>query len=146
MPDSGSMNCFDQADTKLKILAPCFNELLRNENMSYIRTDLSYNHDLTRLVNTENEAKNSKLGLFLKSLNRGALCKNGHKDIWSLDLKSMWMDLLSASVNKKKALIHNSSFRLWMANVHDFYKCNGVDLNDVPGGPKQSNFFHYFFI
>ena len=64
---------------KLNHLAPCFEDLIRNENIAYFRYDLSFDDDLTKMINTTNEAHNSKIGLFLKSLNRTALNKNANK-------------------------------------------------------------------
>ena len=70
-----------QFEEKLKILSPCFNESLNNQNYAYIRQDLSCNNSLTKLINTTNETYDSKLGLFLKSLNKSVLNKYANKDI-----------------------------------------------------------------
>jgi len=64
---------------RLNHLAPCLIDLVKNENIAYFRYDLSFDDDLTKLINTTNEASNSKAGLFLKSLNRSALNKNANK-------------------------------------------------------------------
>lgn len=72
--------------TQLNNLSPCFNDLIKNENLSYYRYDLSFDDDLTKMINTTNEAQNSKLGLFLKSLNRNTLNKNANKGKYKLKL------------------------------------------------------------
>jgi hypothetical protein len=125
---------------RMKMLAPCFNELLNNENLAFIRYDLSSSGDITKLINTSNEALNAKAGLFLKSLNKSALNKNAMKDMWSLAMESMWVDFVSCSSPSSgssdrdgslrahnwplsRSLIQNTTFKLWLVNVYDFYKC-----------------------
>ncbi len=128
---------------RLNHLAPCLNDLVKNENLAYFRYDLSFDDDLTKLINTTNEATNSKNGLFLKSLNRSALNKNANKDLWCINFESMWLDSFSSidsnennttsanniytqyksnNTNENIPLIQNISFKLWLVNVHDFYK------------------------
>jgi len=111
--------------SKLKSLAPCFNDILRNQNLSYLRHDLSSSNNLTKLINTVNEANIPKLGLFLRSLNRNALNKTALKDIWCVDLNGFWLDCCSTKSNcadSKNTLIKDTSFMIWLVNVHDFYK------------------------
>jgi len=73
------LSLWNEKLTKLNHLAPCFKDLIRNENIAYFRYDLSFDDDLTKMINTTTEAHNSKIGLFLKSLNRTALNKNASK-------------------------------------------------------------------
>ena len=123
-----------QFEEKLKILSPCFNESLNNQNYAYIRQDLSCNNSLTKLINTTNETYDSKLGLFLKSLNKSVLNKYANKDIWCIDLKSMWVDICSADPCNKKNLIKNTSFMLWVTNIYDFYKLNNTNYDNITNG------------
>ena len=54
-------------------LAPCFKDITNNENLSFIRCDLSSNNDITKFINTKDIAEGPKTGLFLKSLIKNAL-------------------------------------------------------------------------
>ena len=85
---------------------------------------MSFDDDLTKMVNITNEAKSSRTGLFLKSLNRNALNKNANKDIWCLSFENMWLDFVHTKTvnNETKSLIENTSFKVWFVNVYDFYK------------------------
>ena len=122
---------------RVNSLAPCFNDLLKNENLPYMRYDLSFDDDLTKLINTTSEAFNPKVGLFLKSLNKSALNKNANKDLWTIDLESMWVDFCD-SVNAKTgssenvSLIQNTSFKLWLVNVWDFFKSSPSPTSQEP--------------
>ena len=130
----------NENETRLNSLAPCFMDVLNNKNISYARHDLSYNNDLTKLVNTDKTATHSKLGLFLKSLNRNALNKNANKDVWCVEVKSMWLDCCDSSKtmqdgSDKMSFIRNTSFKLWLVNVHEFYNCQmGIE---AIGGRRQ---------
>jgi hypothetical protein len=115
----------DLPDLKMSLLAPCFRDLLKNENLSYLRYDLSFDGDLTKLINTTNEATNAKLGLFLKSLNKNVLSKNANKDSWSIEFESMWIDFLGDAYSKSTetcSLSQNTSFKIHLVNVWNFYK------------------------
>lgn len=115
----------DVPETKMNLLAPCFRDLLKNENLSYLRYDLSSDGDLTKLINTTNEASNAKLGLFLKSLNKNVLSKNANKDSWSIEFESMWIDFLGNAYSKSSescSLSQNTSFKIHLVNVWNFYK------------------------
>lgn len=83
---------FPVHEPSLHSLAPCFSDLIKNENLPYQRYDLSFDDDLTKLVNTTTQALNTKEGLFLKSLNRNTLNKNASKDVWSFEFESAWVD------------------------------------------------------
>jgi hypothetical protein len=113
-------------DLKIKMLAPCFNDILNNENLQYSRYDLSGDKDLTKLINTENLAENNKVGLILKSLSKNALNKTSNKDVWFLNIESLWVDILNdtpvkSSDLENSAIIQNASFNFWFINVWDFY-------------------------
>ena len=115
----------DAPEIKMNMLSPCFKDLLKNENLSYLRYDLSSNSDLTKLINTTNEASNAKLGLFLKSLNKNVLSKNANKDSWSIEFESMWIDFLGNAYSKSSescSLSQNTSFKIHIVNVWNFYK------------------------
>lgn len=84
---------FKSQDPTLCNLAPCFGDLLKNENCPYVRYDLSFNEDMAaNLVNTTKLANNAKEGLFLKTLSRTALNKNPAKDLWTAEFESAWID------------------------------------------------------
>ena len=121
------------SEVKMNFLAPCFRDLLKNENLPYLRYDISFDDDLTKLVNTTNEASNAKMGLFLKSLNKNVLSKNANKDAWSLEIESMWVDFTGQAFSKSSAssksaadqncsLSQNTSFKIYLINVWNFYK------------------------
>lgn len=81
------------AEIELNQLAPCFNHLLQNENLYYVRYDFAAN-DKKVNVNITNEAHKAHTGLFLKSLNKNSLNKASNKDIWLLECENMWLDFL----------------------------------------------------
>lgn len=90
------------------------------------------------MVNTSNEANYPKLGLFLKSLNKNALNKNANKDVWSVEFESMWLDFCdntSSTPTNNYSLIQNTTFKVWLVNVWDFYRSSSI--NDIPD--KQLN-------
>ncbi len=77
----------------INVLAPCFNDLIENENLHYIRYDFATRDEKLR-ANTRNEALNATNGLFLKSLNKNSLNKASSKDLWLVELDSAWIDFL----------------------------------------------------
>ncbi|CAF0714322.1 unnamed protein product [Brachionus calyciflorus] len=101
-------------DSEIQInnLAPCFNEIVTNENSSYQRCDI--NNDL---INTTKEAVSSKIGLFLKSLNKNALNKNASKDVWNIEIDSLWIDMVD---KENLPFVQNLSFNIYLVNVWDF--------------------------
>ena len=139
-------NLLNENETRLNSLAPCFMDVLNNKNICYSRHDLSYNNDLTKLLNTDKTATNSKLGLFLKSLNRNALNKNANKDVWCVEVKSMWLDCCDSNKTPldsgaKMSFIKNTSFKLWLVNVHEFYNCQmGIESISRPREDKEQQF------
>lgn len=82
-----------RAEPTLHSLAPCFNEVISNENCSYYRYALAgIDQDLAKFVNESKLACNPKEGFFLKSLGKSALNKNAAKDLWSVEFESAWID------------------------------------------------------
>ena len=88
----GEFGTSDDPSPAMNSLAPCFAELVRNENCSYHRCDLSLDNDLSKLVNESKLAYHAKEGLFLKSLGKSALNRTAAKDLWSVEFESAWID------------------------------------------------------
>lgn len=138
---------FDSNEIEINSLAPCFSDVIKNENLAYLRYDLSSDEDLTKMINTTNEAPNSKLGLFLKSLNKNALNKNSAKDIWLVDIESMWLDMFGHD-NHSSSFIQNSSFKVYAVNVWDFYNScscpnNASAVNETEISKTKANEINY---
>ncbi len=104
----------------VNVLAPCFSDLIENENLHYIRYDFATRDERMR-TNTKNEALNATSGLFLKSLNKNSLNKASTKDVWLVELDSAWVDFLGFVDDQNTTLIQNLSLKVWIVNVWDFY-------------------------
>ena len=147
------------SDIKMNLLAPCFRDLLKNENLPYLRYDLSFDDDLTKLINTTNEATNPRAGLFLKSLNKNVLSKNANKDSWSIEFESMWIDFCGSAfspnaaagatstntsasqTNDNCSLIQNTTFKIHLVNVWNFYKsCPAAISADTDSTPSDVDY------
>lgn len=102
------------AEIRFNSLAPCFGDMLKNENLVYYRYDLSFDDDLTKLINTTNKAASPKDGLFLKSLNKSTLNKNAAKDVWSIEIESMWVDFKDHIDNQTSTFIENTNFIFYL--------------------------------
>lgn len=89
----------NNAEPGLNSLAPCFNEILKNENYSYHRCDFASDNDLAKLVNESKFAYLAKEGLFLKSLGKSALNKHAARDLWSAEFESAWIDFRVSSIS-----------------------------------------------
>ncbi|RNA17426.1 UHRF1-binding 1 isoform X1 [Brachionus plicatilis] len=107
-------NYFEDNDIRINSLAPCFNEILQNDNLSLIRDSLGIHSD--QLVN-------AKEGLFLKNLNRNALNKDAAKDIWIMDIESLWVDMIDIDCIP---FVQNASFKIFAVNIWEFLSKSSI--------------------
>ncbi len=131
-------------DLRMNHLAPCFKDITNNENISFIRCDLSGDSDITKFINTKDLADSPKTGLFLRSLNKNALNRTSKKDIWSIDCESMWVDMfegdsIKTSNLENSTILQNCSFKLWFVNVWEFY--NSLNIKNVSANEILKNVY-----
>ncbi len=121
---------------KMNHLAPCFKDLILNENLVYSRLN-----DLDAIKKQE-EAWSASQGLFLKGLHKTSLNKSSGKDVWCLEMESMWIDFIVRSSSTGSSInqtdfIRNFSFKVYLLNVWDFY--TSTAFLHSKGGKDQLN-------
>lgn len=135
-------NIFENNEIRVNSLAPCFKEILKSENFSLVRHGLEINSELIK----SDQIVNAREGLFLKNLNKSAFNKDAAKDIWTMDVESLWIDMID---KENVAFVQNASFKIYITNVWDFLSKSTIRLDehnhkDICNEPSNGSYLKAF--